>query len=132
MLRHVKTSADWRFTPLKTQMTMTNWKSSPVWRGDTSGKSLKKMVVFFIVQCWFWRGFLSWIPSSTGERCTVRLTNDRHQGQQNKFGPGSFCSNAPAPGDICGVATVQMTDISPREVQGAKHTAGQNDGHSSC
>ena len=47
----------------------------------------------------------------------------------NKFGPGSFCSNAP--GDICGVATAQMMDISPREVQGAKHTVGLNDDHSS-
>ena len=42
MLRHVKTSANWRcITPLKTQMTITNWKSSPVWRGDTSEESLK-------------------------------------------------------------------------------------------
>ena len=77
----------------------------------------------------YFRGFLPF----PGEHCTVTLTNDRHQGQQNKFGPGSFCSNAPAHiWDICGVATVQMTDISRREVQGAKHTAGQNDGHSSC
>ena len=70
----------------------------------------------------------SWTPSSR-VHCTVTLTNDHHQGQQNKFGPGSFWSHAP--GDICGVATVQMMDISPREVRWAKHTVDMNDGHSS-
>ena len=75
-LLEVITSFERRYTSGKSLKTSW-WLNQPIWkilvkldhfprvRGENK-KCLKpplgKMVVFFIVECWFWRGLLSWIP----------------------------------------------------------------------